>query len=335
MTPKTHAHLPAPIAALSTALVLLLTGAGCAAGADEAGGLGDVVLRVGDQIDGAQALLDAAGELDDVPYTIEWSTFTAGPPLLEAVNADAVDVGQVGNTPPVFAAAAGSDMRIVAAFESSPDGTSILVPPDSDIDDPGDLAGRSIAVTKGSSAHGQLLGVLDAAGIGFDQVDVDYVQPADALAAFSEGRTDAWAVWDPYIAQAQDRADARILVNADGYGNTFTFQVAATDALEDPARAAALEDYLSRVHRAVRWSADHPDDYAAAWSEHTGLPEQVTRIAAERRSPVPRPIDDALIASEQDLADAFARAGEIPAAPTMADYVDQRFNDLVSADIGA
>ncbi|ASU82821.1 aliphatic sulfonates ABC transporter substrate-binding protein [Nocardiopsis gilva YIM 90087] len=319
----------APTAALSAVLAVLLLGAGCSAGDGGANDVGDVVLRVGDQIDGAQTLLDAAGELDDVPYTIEWSTFTSGPPLLEAVHAGAVDIGQVGNTPPVFAAAAGSDMRIVAAFASSPDGTSIVVPTDSDIDSPEDLAGRSIAVTKGSSAHGQLLGVLEAEGLGFDDVDVNYVQPADALAAFSERQADAWAAWDPYIAQAEDRADAKILVNAEGYSNTFTFQVAAVDAVEDPTREAALEDYLGRIHRAVLWSAAHPDAYAKAWSKHTGLPEEVTRIAAERRSPTPRAIDKELIASEQDLADAFADAGEIPDAPVMADYVDDRFNDLV------
>ncbi|GAA2000140.1 ABC transporter substrate-binding protein [Nocardiopsis rhodophaea] len=319
----------APAATASAVLALLLLGVGCSARNGGADDVSDVVLRVGDQIDGAQALLEASGELDDVPYTIEWSTFTSGPPLLEALHADAVDIGQVGNTPPVFAAAAGSDMRIVAAFASSPDSTSIVVPTDSDIESPADLVGHSIAVTKGSSAHGQLLGVVKAEKLAFDDIDVNYVQPADGLAAFSEGQADAWAAWDPYIAQAEDRVGAKILVSAEGYSNTFTFQVAAVDALEDPAKEAALEDYVGRVHRAVLWSAAHPDAYAKVWSQHTGLPDKVTRIAAERRAPAPRPIDTELIASEQDLADAFADAGEIPEAPVMADYVDDRFNDLV------
>ncbi|QVQ50042.1 ABC transporter substrate-binding protein [Spiractinospora alimapuensis] len=311
------------------AVVLVLT-TGCAsADAGGADDLADLTLQVGDQLAGAQPLLEAAGELEDTPYEIEWSTFTSGPPLLEAVHAEAVDIGQVGNTPPVFAAAADSDLRIVAAFDANPDGSSILVPEDSDLSEPADLAGTSVAVAKGSSAHGHLLGVLSGEGLELDDLDVNFVQPSDALASFSEGRVDAWAVWDPYVAQAEHQADARILVNAEGYSNTYNFQVASEAALEDPVREAAIEDYVQRVHRALEWSREHPDEYAEVWSEHSGLPVEVTRAAAERRQPTPRPIDDDLVEAEQRLADDFAEAGEIPQAPNFGDFVDDRYNDLV------
>lgn len=315
---------------LSAALVPLLLVAGCTpGGAEEADGLDDAVLRVGDQLAGAQPLLEAAGELDDVPYEIEWSTFTSGPPLLEAAHAGAVDVGQVGNAPPVFAAAADSEVRIVAAFDSNPDGSSILVPEDSDILEPADLEGRSVAVAQGSSAHAHLLSVLDDEGLAFGDIDANYVQPADALASFSEGRVDAWAVWDPYVAQAEEQTGAEILVNAEGYANTYNFQVASTEALEDSAREEALRDYVQRIHRAVQWSAENPEEYAEVWSEHSGLPQDITEVAAERRHPEPIPIDDGLIDSQQDLADAFADADEIPQAPEIGDFTDDRFNGLV------
>lgn len=323
MTHRHSARRPLAAAAASTVL------AAAAACSPAGGGSGDVVLRVGDQLAGAQPLLEAAGELDDVPYTLEWSTFTSGPPLLEAVHAGAVDVGQVGNAPPVFAAAAGSDLRMIAAFDVLPDSSSIVVPDDSPLTEPADLEGASVAVAKGSSAHAQLLGVLDAEGLSFDDADVSYVQPADALASFSEGRVDAWAVWDPYVAQAELAADARILVNAEGYANTATFQVASTEALDDPEREAALEDYVQRVHRAVQWSGENPEEYARVWARASGLPVEVTEAAAARRAPEPRPIDGGIIASEQDLADAFAAAGELPEAPEMADFADDRFNGLV------
>ncbi|MDF9811960.1 ABC-type nitrate/sulfonate/bicarbonate transport system substrate-binding protein [Streptomyces sp. SPB162] len=90
--------------ALLLPLALLLTACGGSSAADDAsgssdGGLGGVTLNVGDQKGGSEAILRAAGELDKVPYRITWSTFTSGPPLLEAVNAKAVDIGGVGNTP--------------------------------------------------------------------------------------------------------------------------------------------------------------------------------------------------------------------------------------------
>jgi sulfonate transport system substrate-binding protein len=62
--------------------------------------LASVTLRIGDQKGTSQReLLRAAGVLDDMPYHVQWSTFTSGPPMLEAVKAGAIDAGQVGNTP--------------------------------------------------------------------------------------------------------------------------------------------------------------------------------------------------------------------------------------------
>lgn len=316
-----------PLAA--TALALAVAATGCSTASGSADDISELTLRVGDQLAGAEPLLEAAGELEDTPYEIEWSTFTSGPPLLEAMHADAVDIGQVGNTPPVFAAAADSSVRIVSAFDTTPDGTSVVVPTGSDIEEAADLEGASVAVARGSSAHGLLLGILDAEGLDFDDLDVNYVQPADALASFSEGEVDAWATWDPYVSQAEDQAGAEILVNAEGHTNTFNFQVASEDALDDPVREAAVEDYVERIHRAVEWSRENPEEYAQVWAEHSGLPAEVTELAAERREPSPRQVDAQLIEDQQELADNFAEAGEVPDAPDMAEFFDDRFDHLV------
>src|SRR5207247_412495 len=103
---------------LVTAAVLALSAAACgtsSSGAEKTTGKDTgVVLKVGDQKAGSRALLAAAGLLDGTSYKIEWSQFTSGPPLLEAINAGAIDIGGVGDTPPIFAAAAGSKITIVA-----------------------------------------------------------------------------------------------------------------------------------------------------------------------------------------------------------------------------
>jgi sulfonate transport system substrate-binding protein len=53
-----------------------------------------VVLRVGDQKGGNRSLLDISGLSKDLPYKIEWSEFPAAAPILEALNAGALDVGK-------------------------------------------------------------------------------------------------------------------------------------------------------------------------------------------------------------------------------------------------
>lgn len=200
---------PRPLALLLLIPLSLLasgcSGASPAASSQGSGsgtdGKGSVVLNVGDQKGGAEAVLRAAGELDDLDYRIKWSTFTSGPPLLEAVNAKAVDIGSVGNTPPVFAAGADSKVTVVAATHGDTSGETILVPEDSKLKRTEDLKGRSVAVAQGSSAHYQLVGSLRKAGLELSDVKVTYLQPADALAAFTGGKVDAWAVWDPYTSQ--------------------------------------------------------------------------------------------------------------------------------------
>jgi len=139
--------------ALVTAAVLLLGAAGCAqhkasaASPDSANAdLKGVVLKVGDQKAGAKPLLAAAGLLDGTAYTIQWSNFTSGPPLLEAANAGAIDLGGVGDAPPIFAASGGSKITIVAATRSAPNGSAILIPKDSPITTLAQLKGKKVAV---------------------------------------------------------------------------------------------------------------------------------------------------------------------------------------------
>ncbi|WP_405084600.1 ABC transporter substrate-binding protein [Microbispora sp. NBC_01389] len=320
---------------LAALLLALTTGtAACGStGQDAAGQPGEakgrVTLRVGDQKAGSEAILKAAGLLDGTSYTITWSQFTSGPPLLEAVNAGAVDIGGVGNTPPVFAAASGSKIKVVSAYRQSAKGSAILVPGGSAITSPEQLKGRKVAVAKGSSAHYHLLAVLKKAGLSFADIQPQYLQPADALAAFSSGTVDAWAIWDPFTSQAEIQHGARLLVDGTGVVNGLGFQVAARAALEDTGKRAAIADFLTRLARARVWAAAHLDEWAKVWARETGLPAEVANAAVANAVATPVEIDDAVVSSEQEIADAFGAEGLIPGTVTFSQFVDDRFNDVV------
>lgn len=318
--------------------LVALTGAACggtdhARGAAAPGGPADltkVTLRVGDQKGSSvRSLLAAAGELDGIPYKISWSLFTSGPPILEGINAGAVDFGTVGNTPPVFAAAAGSKIAIVGATDVRLDGQAIVVPETSPIRTPADLRGRKVAVAKGSSANAQLLGVLKKNGLGFTDIRPQYLQPADALTALASGKVDAWATWEPYTAQAEAQANARILVDGNGCVNGYGFQVTSRKTLGDRGRTAALKDFLSRYQRAVLWTNGHQRRWAEVWAKDTGMPAPVAEKAVERRLTKITKLDDTVIASEQRLADSFAEARLVPGRVEIGGYFDRRFNDIV------
>jgi sulfonate transport system substrate-binding protein len=308
--------------------------------------LAKVTLRVGDQKGGSQSLLAAAGLLN-TPYHIQWSTFTSGPPLLEAANAGAIDIGAVGNTPPLFSAAANAHIAVVAADQGPVTGDTILVPENSPIHTLAELRGKTIAVAKGSSADGHLLLALKKAGLTPSDATISYLQPADAYAAFSQRQVDAWAIWDPYTSQALQQADARVLVDGTGtiggakpgtaaptdgtaLSNGYEFQVASRSALADAGTNSAIRDYLLRLAKAAVWSNTHLSRWAAVWARQTGLPTRVANAAVINTTRLPVPLTTALVTSEQNLGDAFVSAKVLPTAFTFADYVDHRFDSDIS-----
>ena len=126
------------------ALLLLLTPAAASCKRDPgpgevaAPGRAEVVVRLGYQKIGPPFLLKERnpaldGHLGAVAARTEWIEFQSGPPILEAIAAGAVDIGYVGETPPVFAQAGGVPFVYVAADPPAPKAEAILVRKDSPI----------------------------------------------------------------------------------------------------------------------------------------------------------------------------------------------------------
>jgi sulfonate transport system substrate-binding protein len=318
----THHRLPPRLLVAMLAVMIAVTAGAC--GSANAGAEADAVrkngtvdlskvsLSVGDQKGGAKALLKAAGQLEDIPYKLQWHEFTSGTPLVEAVHAGELDIGSVGNTPPVYGAAAGAEFTAVYASDTPGHYNVILVPKNSPIDSVAELKGKTVAVTEGSSAHYHLLAQLHRVGLTFGDIKMQDLEPPDALAAFQSGSVDAWAIWDPYAAQAQVQYGAREIANGLHLTNGYWFQIANNESLQSKATRAAIQDFLRRLTEAELWSNQHPEQWAQTWSKDTGIPVEATRMAAERRHLVPVPIDDRLLASEQQIADAFEKAGVLP-----------------------
>ena len=315
------------------AAALVLAGCGSATGSDQktvpgpvsAADLAKVTLKVGDQKGGVKSLLTAANLLEGTPYKIEWSTFTSGPPLLEAASAGAIDIGRVGNTPPIFAAAAKAKIAVVSVARSNVEREAILVPPGSPLTDVAALKGKTIGVAKGSSAHGQLLNTLHNNGLSTKDVKVTFLQPAEAYAAFTQHTIDAWAIWDPYTAQAQIEAKARVLADGRGASNGLAFETASTTALADPGKNSAIRDFVVRVVKAQKWADTHRPEWAAAWAKETGLKLEVARKAVDAGRDQPIALDDSVVKSEQQLADAFTDEKTLPGKVDFAVYADRRF----------
>jgi sulfonate transport system substrate-binding protein len=269
----------------------------------------ETTLKVGDQQLQLRGILEASGQLKNVPYQIEWFNFPAAQPLGEALNAGAIDVGGLGDAPLIFAYAAGARIRAVAATRSVPVDLAIIVPEGSPIHSAADLKGKRIATTRGSIGHYLAVATLERAHLRLSDVSWNFMQPADAKAALASGTVDAWSTWDPYVALSEQRDHDRSIANGVGVSSGLSFEAATDEAIRT--KHAELADFLARVAAGQRWALSHPDEVAAIQSRVTGLPADVLKIVYQRAQLHPVPIDDQLIAEQQRTADLYQRADVI------------------------
>jgi sulfonate transport system substrate-binding protein len=296
--------------------------------------LSSVTLNVGDQKGtGAEAVLQAAGLLNTLPFKVTWDDFTSGPPMLEAAASGSIDIGGVGDAPPVFAASGGEGIVVVGARTvPSGDQDAVVVPKGSSITSIQQLKGKKIAYGSGSSGNYQLLTVLNAAGLTSKEVTLVNLQPAEALAAFTSGSVDAWDIWPPYVQQVVAQDGAKVLAEGSQYGSPYSFEVASKSAVANPEKAAAIQAYLTTLDKAYVWAEKNPGAWGAAWASAAGLPASITDAAAKVDYTVPVPITSAVTASLQGLVTQFYKAGQIPNTVNMSSYVSTQFNSSVSGN---
>jgi sulfonate transport system substrate-binding protein len=241
---------------------------------------------------------------------IKWIDFQFGPPLLEAINVGSVDFGYVGDTPPIFAQAAGARIRYVAAVKSDGNTQAIVVPQDSPIKTLADLKGKRIAFGKGSSAHNLLVAALEKAGLTWSDITPAPLAPADATAAFVKGSVDAWSIWDPYLALAELKENARAIAFEKDVRKQNAFYIAGSDFVEKyPALVARLNQLFASEGV---WADQHHEEVAKAQAEATGVDIEAIRRFVDRSNYRVVPVDDDVTNTQQVVADRFARLGLIP-----------------------
>ncbi len=280
-------------------------------------------VRIGYQKYGSLVLLKGRGSLEralkPLGIAVEWSEFPSGPPLMEALNAGAVDFGSAGEAPPIFAQAASTELRYVAAEPPAPKGEAILVPKGSPIQSLADLRGKTIAFNKGSNVHYLLVRALEKAGIPYDAVKLAYLGPADANAAFVRGSVDAWAIWDPYFAAAERATGARVLTDAQGLAPNRQFYLSRRGFTDTSPEI--VDEVLKAIGEIDAWAAGHADTVAAELAPSVGIPAPVLAVALGRLSYGVAPLDEAAVADQQRIADTFHTLGLLPKPLRVADAV--------------
>lgn len=240
--------------------------------------------------------------------TVKWTEFQFGPPLMEALGLGAIDIGPVGDSPPVFAQAAGANVVYITATAASQN--ALLVPANSPVKSVAELKGKKIAIAKGSSSHNLTVQLLKKAGVRYDEITPVYLTPADAAAAFARGSVDAWTIWDPYFAIAELRQKARVLATDGDVKPSHSFYLANRDfANRHPNVVQAV---IEEIGKLTEWSAANRDQLAALISQVTGVDLAAQQRAVNRAIIELKRFTPEVIAQQQEIADTFFELGLIP-----------------------
>jgi sulfonate transport system substrate-binding protein len=295
------------VAAAVLSMSIVLAGVGASYGQDE-------VVRIGFQKYGKLVLLKSKGTLEEklkaAGFKVAWTEFPSGPPLLEALNVGAIDFGNTGEAPPIFAQAAGAPIQYVAYEPPAPTGEAILVPKDSKLTSVADLRGKKVALNKGSNVHYLLVKALEKAGVKYSEIEPVFLAPADARAAFERGAVDAWVIWDPFQAAAEAATGARTLADGVGIVSNYQFYFSSKKFLESDAKIVDL--VLAELGAVDEWAKGDIHAVAGQLAPAIGLPVEVVEVALRRQAYGIKPITDGVIADQQQVADTFFALGLLP-----------------------
>ncbi|CAI0794690.1 Putative aliphatic sulfonates-binding protein precursor [Serratia entomophila] len=241
---------------------------------------------------------------------VRWIEFPAGPQMLEGLNVGSIDLAATGDAPPAFAQAAKADLIYLAHSPASPKTEAILVPADSPIKTVADMKGKRVALNKGSDVNYLLVSALEQAGLSYKDVTPVYLPPSDARAAFQRGSVDAWVIWDPYYAEVETHANARLLKDAEGLVPHYTFFLASRHFAETYPDSA--KQVIRQLSELSDWANAHQDQAAKILAESTGLDQAIWAKALARMPFGSQRMTPEVFNQQQRLADKFTAIGLLP-----------------------
>lgn len=244
---------------------------------------------------------------DDVE--VEWIQSAGSNKANELLRSGSIDVGSTAGSAALFARSNGSPIQVIDIF-SQPEWSAIVVGPDSDITSVEDLAGTSIAATKGTDPYFFLLQALEEAGLSADDLEIQNLQHADGRAALDGGSVDAWAGLDPIMAAAEVESDDQLIYRNVDF-NTYGFLNATEDFIDNhPDLAQAVVD---AYEQAREWALENPEETAALLAEVAGIDIEVATTVIEERSnlDVSGIPGDAQLAVLEKIAPVLVESGDV------------------------
>jgi sulfonate transport system substrate-binding protein len=321
--------LPAGLAAA----LLLGTGVAGAGAATKTVSLSGVTLNFGDQLKEYQTIFAATNALQGAPYKVNWSNFIGGPPVIAAETGGSVDLGDMAETPTIFAQSAGDPVKVVAVTQGANPKISpydIVVPTNSPIKTAAQLKGQTVAVQEGTVEQYFLVQYLAKNHIPYSAVQLSNLPVTSASTAVTNGQVAAAVISQPLTALDQATGKVRVLATGAGYLQVLGYLTASNAALANPQKAAALQDFIKRFYKASAILRKNPLLAADTYVKTYGVTLAVAKAAVASVQAVGTPITPAIISYQQTEADTFQKLGLVTSTLNVKTIFDLPFNKTVA-----
>jgi NitT/TauT family transport system substrate-binding protein len=228
--------------------------------------------------------LPTDGKYANIKFDLEWQNFTSGPPVTNAMMADKLQFGMMGDYPLIvngftFENNPDSKSRLIAvsAYNLSGSGNGIVVNKDSPYYELSDLKGKLVSVPFGSAAHGMVLKAMQDRGYPSDYFQLVSQSPEVGSTNLQEKKIDAHADFVPFAELLPFRGFARkIFDGVETNLPTWHGVVVRTDFAEKYPEVVVA--YIKAVIAANKWLRADPKLAAEKIQEWTGTNKEVVYI---------------------------------------------------------
>jgi sulfonate transport system substrate-binding protein len=243
----------------------------------------------------------------------------------------------MAETPTIFAQAAHDPVKVVAiteGFNPKASPFAIIVPKGSPIKTLAELKGHTVAVAEGTVEQYVLIQMLKRAHIPTTAVSLDNLSITDASTAVANGKVDAAVSTEPLTGIDLNEGKVTVLASGTGAVKNLGYVTASQSALDNPQKAAAIADFITRFYKANAYLATHKELSAQTYVKTYGVPLSVALQAVNSVDEVGAPITPAVIKYQQAEADTFTGLGLIPGKLDVAQIFDLPFNKKLVKQAG-
>lgn len=205
---------------------------------------------------------------------VESLMHTYGKMALQSVIENKANFATVAETPVMFSAFRGDPIFVIANIESSTRNNGVVARTDTGVTQPGDLKGKRIGFTPGTTSDFFLDSLLTANGLTRQDIQPVRLKPEEMLEAMMTRQVDAVSTWNYPLTQIKQQlgSNGKIFLDEQIYTETFNIAASQDFVRNNP---ETVKRFLRALIKAENFVAKNPDEAQTIMSAATKIDKKL------------------------------------------------------------